>query len=339
MDNWKNKPFPVLGIETSCDETAAAIVDNGRYVRSEVVWSQVRRHAEFGGVVPELASRMHLESIASVVDLALKDAHLSPADLGAVAVTHGPGLVGALLVGVGFAKAFAYRQQKPLIAVHHLAGHLAANYVEHEDLEPPFLALIVSGAHSHLVLVEDYGTYRVIGRTRDDAAGEAFDKIARAMGLGYPGGKRLDELAKEGTPIIELPQTVFPDSLDFSFSGMKTAAINWLHRQKQRGEEVLLEDVAASVQKAIVDALVSHTEAALYQTGSKTLVVAGGVAANSGLRVGLKDLSERMQIEVKMPRLSWCTDNAVMIASAGYFAGLSGEYASLDLNARPVLAM
>lgn len=337
---WQeDKETLVLGIETSCDETAAAVVQNGRYVRSEVVWSQVKRHAEFGGVVPELASRMHLEAIAKVVDLALSDAGISPSDLSAVAVTHGPGLVGALLVGVGFAKAFAYRQQKRLIAVHHLVGHLAANFVEYPDLEPPFLALIVSGAHSHLVEVSAYDRYRLIGRTRDDAAGEAFDKIARAMGLGYPGGQKLDKLAQAGTPVFDLPQTAFPDSLDFSFSGLKTASLNWLHKLEQRGEVVAKEDIAATVQKAIVDQLVSHTEAALHQSRLKKLVVAGGVAANSGLRDALFDLKARMKIEVMLPRIAWCTDNAVMIASAGYFLGQHGEFASLDLNARPVLAM
>ena len=335
----KSKTVRILGIESSCDETAAAVVENGRTVLAEMVATQVDRHAVFGGVVPELASRLHLETIAPLVKVTLLQAKLEPSDLDAVAVTHGPGLVGALLVGVSFAKAFAYRHQKPLVAVHHLAGHLAANYVEHPELEPPFLALIVSGAHSHLVMVESYGLYRVVARTRDDAAGEAFDKVARAMGLGYPGGKKLDELAKTGRPVIALPETSFPDSFDFSFSGLKTAAVNRLHKARQKGETIDQADFASSVQTAIVNTLLTHTEQAIRALNVNTLVVAGGVAANSGLRERLKLLQETHGIDVLMPRLSWCTDNAVMIAAAGCHAYMNESFAGLDLNAYAVLPM
>lgn len=334
-----SQPVRILGIESSCDETAAAVVENGRRLLSEVVSTQIARHAEFGGVVPELASRLHLESIAPVVGLALDKAGLDADGIDAVAVTHGPGLVGALLVGVGFAKAFAYRHGKPLVAVHHLAGHLAANYVEHPDLKPPFLALIVSGAHTHLVDVQMDRTYRVLGRTRDDAAGEAFDKVARAMGLGYPGGQKLDALAAEGEPAFAMPETSFSDNYDFSFSGLKTAAVNRLHQARQKGETLHLPDLAASVQNAIVGALVGHTELAIREKGYDTLVVAGGVAANSGLRRELNALAARRGIRVLMPRLSWCTDNAVMIAAAAYDAYLKGHTADLSLNAHAVLTM
>lgn len=335
----RREKITILGIESSCDETAAAIVQDGRTVLSEVVLSQIDAHAAYGGVVPELASRMHLEAIAPVVDLALRKAALDADDLDAIAVTHGPGLVGALLVGVSFAKAFGYRHKKPLIAVHHLAGHLAANYVEHPDLEPPFLALVVSGAHSHLIDVLDYGRYAVIGRTRDDAAGEAFDKVARAMGLGYPGGQKLDALAQQGQVRFELPRTQFKDSFDFSFSGLKTAAINALHKAKQKDEVVHMADFAASVQAAIVQTLIEHSEAALHAYDYDTFVVAGGVAANSGLRQGLRDLAAKTGVSVLMPRLAWCTDNAVMIAAAAYGQYVNNDFAPLDLNASAVLAM
>jgi N6-L-threonylcarbamoyladenine synthase len=336
----------VLGIESSCDETAAAVVVSGRRILSNVIASQADLHRRYGGVVPEIASRVHLEAIIPVIDDALKQADLTLADIDLIAATRGPGLVGALLVGLTAAKGLALATGKPLVGVHHIAGHMAANYLADPDLEPPFLCLIVSGAHSHIVRVDDYATWTILARTRDDAAGEAFDKIARVIGLGYPGGPLLDKAAREGrSDAIALPRTTMADSLDFSFSGVKTAALNQLNRlQQQAGQTgqtwqdlVPLQDFAASFQQAIVDVLVDHTFRALAQTGLKRLTIAGGVAANSCLRRRMQEEADKAGIRLSCPPLILCTDNAAMIAAAGYYAWQSGRTDDLFLDAVPYL--
>lgn len=338
----------LLGIESSCDETAAAVVSGGRVIRSNVIASQVDLHRQYGGVVPEIASRMHTEVILQVVDEALLKAGVTLSDLDAISVTYGPGLVGALLTGVSYAKALAYAADLPLVPVHHLAGHIAANYLAHHDLEPPFLALVVSGAHSHLVSVRDYTDLHVIGRTRDDAPGEAFDKIARVLGLGYPGGPIIDRTARTGDPnAFKLPQTEFPDSYDFSFSGVKTATINRLNSIRQRAEQsdmdwtdlVSLDDFSATFQSAVVQALVRQTRRALIDQSFHTLVLAGGVSANSLLRRSMSDLADELGIRLFFPPPALCTDNAAMIASAGYYAFLQGERAEFTLNARAMVEL
>ncbi len=335
-------PELILGIESSCDETAAAVVEGGRRILSNVIASQADFHKQFGGVVPEIASRMHVEAILPVIDQALHDAGKSLADVDAIAATCGPGLIGALLVGLSAAKGLAMVSGKPLIGVHHIEGHMAANYLADPDLEPPFLCLVASGAHSHLVLVEGYQQRQVLARTRDDAAGEAFDKIARAVGLGYPGGPLLDRAAQGGrTDAIQLPRTDFPDSLDFSFSGLKTAALNQLNRLQQQAERqgvpwtdlLPLRDFAASYQQAIVDVLVDHTFRALAAYGLKRLTLAGGVAANSCLRRCMAERADREGVRMTCPPLVLCTDNAAMIAAAGYFAFRAGRRDDLALNA------
>jgi N6-L-threonylcarbamoyladenine synthase len=340
----------ILGIESSCDETAAAVVADGRQILSNIVATQAEIHRTYGGVVPEIASRMHVEAILPVIDQALHKAGVTLADLDAIAVTYGPGLVGALLVGLSAAKGLALAAGKPLVGVHHIAGHIAANYLADAAWEPPYLCLVVSGAHSHLVVVEDYETYRVIARTRDDAAGEAFDKIARALGLGYPGGPLLEKAAESGNPrTLQFPKTRFPDSLDFSFSGLKTAALNQLNRLKQQaagtpqdGSDSLepdwtrlvsLADFAASYQQAIVDVLVEHTMRAANQTGLNRIAVAGGVSANRCLREGLSQAAAAQGMAFLCPPFEFCTDNAAMIASAGYFAYRNGRRDAYDLNA------
>ncbi len=331
----------ILGIESSCDETAASVVKNGREVLSNVINTQIDFHKKYGGVVPEIASRKHIENIDTVIDEALSEAGMTLADIDAVAVTNGPGLVGALLVGVSAAKAIAYASGKPLVPVHHIRGHITANFIAHKDLEPPFVCLVASGGHSHIVLVRDYTEFEVLGRTRDDAAGEAFDKIARVLGLGYPGGPLVDKLAKEGNPeAISFPRVKMDkDSLDFSFSGVKTAVINYIHKAEMKGEEINRADVAASFQNAVTDALCEHTIEGAKRCGVKTVALAGGVAANSDLRRKMTAECEKHGIKVVYPPPVLCTDNAAMIAAAGYYSFKKGERAELDLNAVPNLPL
>lgn len=325
----------ILAIESSCDETAAAVVKNGREVLSNVINSQIEIHTLYGGVVPEIASRKHIENINPVVELALKKADVTLDDITAVAVTYGPGLVGALLVGVAFAKALAFAKNKPLVGVHHIEGHISANYIEHQDLTPPFAALVVSGGHTHLVMVKDYGQYEIIGKTRDDAAGEAFDKIARAIGLGYPGGPKLDQLAKEGNPdAIVFPRPhVEGAPYDFSFSGLKSAVLNYINSCEMKGEPINKADLAASFQRTVVDALVARAMLLVEETGIKKFAVAGGVAANSALRSALQSACKERGVSFYSPSLQLCTDNAAMIGAAGYYEYKSGVRHGYDLNA------
>jgi N6-L-threonylcarbamoyladenine synthase len=329
----------ILAIETSCDETAAAVVVNGRKMLSNVISSQIDLHKLYGGVVPEIASRKHIEKINQVIEEALSEAGMTLPEIDAIAVTYGPGLVGALLVGVATAKAMAYAANKPLVGVHHIEGHISANYLEHQDLEPPFLCLVASGGHSHLVLVRDYGEYEIIARTRDDAAGEAFDKVARAIGLGYPGGPKIDKLAKEGNAeAIRFPKAKIEEApLDFSFSGIKSAVLNYLNSCEMKGEEVNRADVAASFQKAVVDVLTEHTMQAAKELGVHKVALAGGVASNSALRDAMKQASEKNGFTFYYPSPILCTDNAAMIGAAGYYEYRKGIRHGLDLNAVPNL--
>lgn len=331
----------ILGIESSCDETAAAMVKNGREVLSNVINTQVDLHKKYGGVVPEIASRKHIESINAVIDEALEQAGVALADIDAVAVTYGPGLVGALLVGVSTAKAYAYAAGKPLVGVHHIKGHIMANFIEHPDLEPPFVCLVASGGHSHIVEVADYDDFHVLGRTRDDAAGEAFDKIARVLGLGYPGGPLIDQLAKEGNPeAVKFPRVrMDQNSLDFSFSGVKTAVINYLHKAEQNHEAINKADVAASFQEAVTDVLCEHTVEAAIQCKSPVIALAGGVASNSALRKKMMEYGAKNGLPVLYPSPILCTDNAAMIACAGYYQLIKNDLAQLDLNAVPSLKL
>ena len=335
----KRKEVTILGIESSCDETAAAVVVNGRKVLSNVIYSQVPVHTLYGGVVPEIASRAHVEKINQVIRKALEDSGKTMDDIDAVAVTYGPGLVGPLLVGVNAAKALAYAEKKPLVAVNHIEGHISANYIDKEELVPPFMCLVASGGNSHIVRVDDYGKYTIIGRTHDDAAGEAFDKVARAIGLGYPGGPKVDALAKEGDPhAIDFPRAkVGESSYDFSFSGLKSAVLNYLNGCEMKGIEVNKADVAASFQQAVIDVLTEHTVKAAKEYDCSRLALAGGVAANSGLREAMKQAAEKEGISFYMPELIYCTDNAAMIASAGYYEYLAGNRADISLNAIPNL--
>lgn len=340
---WKNKVKDViiLAIESSCDETAAAVVKNGRVVLSNVISSQIDLHTLYGGVVPEIASRKHMEQINQVVNQALNEANVSLDDITAIAVTYGPGLVGALLVGVSHAKALAYAAGKPLIGVHHIEGHISANYIENSDLEPPFGCLVVSGGHTHLVNVKDYGKYEILGKTRDDAAGEAFDKVARAVGLGYPGGPKIDKLAKEGNPdAIEFPRAKISDSqYDFSFSGIKSAVLNYINHCEMKNEECNKADLVASFQKAVVDVLVDHAMQATQEYGFEKLAIAGGVASNSALRAAMKEACDNKGIKFYHPSPILCTDNAAMIGAAAYYEYLAGNFAKLDLNAVPNLKL
>lgn len=331
----------ILGIESSCDETAASVVKNGREVLSNVINTQIDLHKVYGGVVPEIASRKHIENIDTVIDEALKQADVTFDDIDAIAVTYGPGLVGALLVGVSSAKALSYALNKPLIPVHHIKGHISANFIAHPELEPPFVCLVASGGHSHIVNVKGYTSFEILGRTRDDAAGEAFDKIARVLGLGYPGGPLIDKLAKEGNPqAIAFPRVKMDkDSLDFSFSGVKTAVINYLHKAEQTGTEVNKADVAASFQDAVTDALCEHTIEGALKVGAKTVALAGGVASNTDLREKMTRMCEKHGINVVYPPPVLCTDNAAMIAASGYFLYKDGITADLDLNAIPSLPL
>jgi len=331
----------ILAIESSCDETAASVVKNGREVLSNIISSQIDIHTLYGGVVPEIASRKHIERINRVVTAALEEAHVKKEDLTAIAVTYGPGLVGALLVGVSFAKAYAWALKKPLIGVHHIEGHICANYIENKELEPPFMCLVVSGGHSHLVKVVDYGEYEILGRTRDDAAGEAFDKVARAIGLGYPGGPKIDKVSCEGDPAaIEFPRAKIVDNeYDFSFSGLKSAVLNYLNSMEMKGEPIVREDVAASFQQAVVDVLVGHSMAALEEYGFKKFAIAGGVASNSHLRKAMEEECAKRQIEFYRPSPIFCTDNAAMIGVAGYYEYIKGVRTDWTCNAVPNLKL
>lgn len=336
-----NKEIKILAIESSCDETAAAVVVNGRDVRSNIISSQIALHTLYGGVVPEIASRKHVENINYVIQEALDTAQMMLDDMDAIAVTYGPGLVGALLVGVAEAKAISYAKHLPLIGVHHIEGHISANYIENKDLEPPYICLVVSGGHSHLVKVLDYGEYQVLGRTRDDAAGEAFDKVARAIGLGYPGGPKIDKAAKEGNPqAISFPRASIADHpYDFSFSGLKSAVLNYLNQCEMKGESYNQADVAASFQQAVVDVLTDHAMMAMQESGMKKLAIAGGVASNTALRKAMQEKCAANGITFYSPSPILCTDNAAMIGAAGYYEYLKGVRSGLDLNAVPNLKL
>ena len=335
------KDIKILAIESSCDETAAAVVKNGREVLSNVISSQIDLHKLYGGVVPEIASRKHIEKINQVIGEALEIADTSLEDLDAVAVTYGPGLVGALLVGVAEAKAISYAKKLPLVGVHHIEGHISANYIENKDLEPPFICLVVSGGHTHLVKVKEYGVYEILGRTRDDAAGEAFDKVARAIGLGYPGGPKIDRLSKEGNPnAILFPKAKIAEApLDFSFSGLKSAVLNYLNGCRMRGETVIEADVAASFQKAVVDVLTEHAVEAVKEAGLDKLALAGGVASNSALRESVQRACRENGFRFFSPSPLLCTDNAAMIGAAAYYEYKKGVRHGLDLNAVPGLRL
>lgn len=337
----EKKDILILGIESSCDETAAAVVKNGREVLSNVISSQIEIHKLYGGVVPEIASRKHIEKINQVIEEALSQAEVMLDDLDAIGVTYGPGLVGALLVGVSEAKAISYAKNLPLVGVHHIEGHISANYIEHPDLKPPFACLVVSGGHTHLVVVQDYGTYEIIGRTRDDAAGEAFDKVARAIGLGYPGGPKIDRLSKEGNPdAISFPKARVADApYDFSFSGLKSAVLNYLNGCRMKGEPIIEADVAASFQKAVIDVLVEHSMMAVKEFGFDKFAIAGGVASNSSLRLAMEEACRKNHVAFYYPSPVFCTDNAAMIGTAAYYEYLAGTRHGLDLNAVPNLKL
>lgn len=326
------KDILILGIESSCDETAASVVKNGREVLSNVISSQIEIHEKFGGVVPEIASRNHVEAISNVVKKALKDANVELKDIDAISCTYGPGLVGALLVGVSYAKALAYASNKPLIGTNHIEGHIAANYITHKELKPPFLAFVISGGHTHIVHIKNYKEFEIIGKTRDDAIGEAFDKVARVIGLGYPGGPKIDKLSKEGKPCIQLPKTHF-ENLDFSFSGIKTAVINLNHKTPDLNKA----DLAASFQKAVTDVLIENALKACEKLNLKTIALAGGVSASSYIRKKFQELEETKGMKIYYPEPILCTDNAAMIASAGYYNYINGITSNLDLNAVPNL--
>ena len=331
----------ILAIESSCDETAAAVVQDGRKVLSNIISSQIEIHKLYGGVVPEIASRKHIEKVIQVVDEALKEASLTMNEIDAVAVTYGPGLVGALLVGVSAAKSIAFAHNKPLIGVHHIEGHISANYIENEELEPPFLCLVVSGGHTNLVIVKDYGEYEVLGKTRDDAAGEAFDKVARAIGLGYPGGPKIQKISEEGNKAaIAFPRAKVADNpFDFSFSGLKSSVLNYINSCEMKGEEINKADIAASFQEAVVDVLVSHTIEGAKQLGFKKIAMAGGVASNTVLREEMKEACERRGFMYYHPSPILCTDNAAMIGAAAYYDYKKGLISDLTLNAVPSLKL
>ena len=331
----------ILAIESSCDETAASVVKNGRCVLSNIISSQIAIHTLYGGVVPEIASRKHIEKINQVVEAALKEADVTLDDIDAIGVTYGPGLVGALLVGVAEAKAIAYAKKKPLVGVHHIEGHVSANYIEHPDLEPPFLCEIISGGHTHLVIVKDYGSFEILGRTRDDAAGEAFDKVARAIGLGYPGGPKIDKLANEGIPhAIDFPRAHMEDApYDFSFSGVKSAVLNHLNKCRMTGEPIVEADIAASFQQAVVDVLVDNAIRAAKDYHMDRLAIAGGVASNGALRAAMEAACEKEGIRFYRPSPIFCTDNAAMIGVAAYYEYRKGTRHGWDLNAVPNLKL
>ena len=330
----------ILSVESSCDETAIAIVKNGREVLSGEIASQVDTHALYGGVVPEIASRMHVEALDPLLDRALEKAELTLEDIDAIAVTYGPGLVGALLTGVSWAKAIAYALDKPLVGVNHIEGHVSANFVAHPELEPPFVCLVASGGHSHIVRVDEYGSYSMIGKTTDDAAGEAFDKVARVLEIPYPGGPLLDKLAETGDDTAyKFPKIKTEGKYDFSFSGLKTAVVNQAHTLRMKGEKIDAANWAASFRKAVVDALVDKTLMAAKDTGTKTVALAGGVASNMRLRRDLKAKGEKMGMSIYKPPPVLCTDNAVMIGSAAFYRLMKGEIVDLDLNAQPSIRL
>lgn len=331
----------ILAIESSCDETSAAVVLNGREILSNVIASQISTHEQYGGVVPEVASRMHIEAISGVVEEALLKANITLERIDAIGVTYGPGLVGALLVGLQFAKGLAFASKKPLVGVNHIEGHICANYIQHKDLKPPFISLVVSGGHTFIVHVKDYGIYEVIGQTRDDAAGEAYDKVARALGLGYPGGPKIDKLAKEGNPkAITFPKANFhEETLDFSFSGVKSAVLNYLNKCNMQNIEINKADVAASFQQAVVDVLKDNVLLTCKKKNIDTIAIAGGVASNSTLRETLINEAGKKGIKVLFPTPILCTDNAAMIGSAAYFNFINGKVNDLNLNAKPNLKL
>ena len=331
----------ILAIESSCDETAAAVVVNGRDVRSNIISSQIDLHTLYGGVVPEIASRKHIEKINQVIEAALKEAGMKLQEMDAIAVTYGPGLVGALLVGVAEAKAISFAAGIPLVGVHHIEGHICANYIENKELEPPFACLVVSGGHTHLVVVKDYGEYEILGRTRDDAAGEAFDKVARAIGLGYPGGPKIDKAAKEGNAqAISFPRAkVAGSDYDFSFSGLKSSVLNYLNAAKMKGEPIVTADVAASFQKAVTDVLVEHAMHAVDQYGFSKMAIAGGVASNTALRSAMQEACAKRGVTFYRPSPILCTDNAAMIGAAGYYEFRKGVRSDYSLNAVPNLKL
>ena len=336
-----NKEIKILAIESSCDETAVAVVVNGRDVRSNVISSQIALHTLYGGVVPEIASRKHIEKINQVIEQALSDASVTLDDIDAIGVTYGPGLVGALLVGVAEAKAISYAKNIPLVGVHHIEGHISANYIENKELEPPFLCLVVSGGHTHLVKVLDYGEYEILGRTRDDAAGEAFDKVARAIGLGYPGGPKIEKVSHEGNPhAMEFPRAKIEDGpYDFSFSGLKSAVLNYINGCNMKGIEVVQADVAASFQKAVTDVLVGNAMKAIDEFKMDKFAIAGGVASNGTLREAMREACEKKGVKFYHPSPIFCTDNAAMIGVAAYYDFLAGKRDGLDLNAIPNLKL
>lgn len=337
----ENKDVYILSIESSCDETAAAVVRNGREILSNIIFSQIDLHTVYGGVVPEIASRKHIEKINQVIEEALVKAGVVLEQIDAIAVTYGPGLVGALLVGVSVAKAISFATKKPLIGIHHIEGHICANYIENPDLKPPYLCLVVSGGHSHLVKVIDYGDYKIIGRTRDDAAGEAFDKVARAIGLGYPGGPKIDKISKEGNPeAVHFPRAKVGDSeYDFSFSGLKSSVLNYINSCHMKNETICQADVAASFQKAVIDVLVEHSVKAIQQEKVKKFAIAGGVASNRHLREALRQKCEEHNIGFYYPSPVYCTDNAAMIGVAAYYEYINGRFHGYDLNAVPGLKL
>ena len=341
MEQQNREDVLILAVETSCDETAASVVKNGREVLSNVIYTQIALHTKYGGVVPEIASRKHIEKINQVVESALEEAGVTLRDITAIAVTYGPGLVGALLVGVSEAKAIAFAADIPLVGVHHISGHISANYIEHKELEPPFICLVASGGHSHLVVVKDYGQYEIIGRTRDDAAGEAFDKVARAIGLGYPGGPKIDKLSKEGNPdAILFPRAkVGENEYDFSFSGLKSAVLNYINHANMMGEQICVPDLAASFQAAVVDVLVSHTVDAAKTLGYQKVAMAGGVASNSALRAGMRTACKKAGLDLYYPSPVFCTDNAAMIGAAAYYEYINEARSGWDLNAVPNLRL
>ena len=336
-----DKDIKILAIESSCDETAASVVINGRNIISNVINSQIKIHTEYGGVVPEIASRKHMENIVNVVDEALKEADMTLNDLDAIAVTNGPGLVGALLVGVSFAKTLAWSINKPLIPVNHIEGHICANSPENKDLEPPFVILVISGGHTYLAICSEYGKYEIVGQTRDDAAGEAFDKVARAIGLGYPGGPKVDKLSKSGNPdAFDFPIAHIADApFDFSYSGVKSAVLNQLNTAKMNGVEINSADVAASFQKAIIGSTVPKAIALCKEKNINKLAIAGGVASNSALREALQSACDKEGIQFCSPSPVMCTDNAAMIGAAAYYKYLNNEFSGLDLNAIPNLSL
>lgn len=336
-----SKDIVLLAVESSCDETAASVVKNGREVLSNVIASQIELHKLYGGVVPEIASRKHIENINQVIGQALREADMTVRDVDGVCVTYGPGLVGALLVGVGAAKAISYAAGKPLVGVHHIEGHISANYICHRELEPPFLCLVVSGGHSHLVKVRDYGEYELIGRTRDDAAGEAFDKVARSIGLGYPGGPKIDAIASQGDKhAIHFPRaSVEGAPYDFSFSGVKSAVLNYINGCRMKGTDYSQADIAASFQEAVTDVLVSHTMLAAEEYGMDKVAMAGGVACNRALRAKMEEACGERGYRLYYPEPVYCTDNAAMIGSAGYYEYRKGRRDGWDLNAVPGLKL